>query len=273
MSDSKNDSSKKGLISKVLAMTGALTGANVSDKALVDNAVARKSTDATAAGKNDVSAFLQKVAALPPVGKTAGAGRLLFALDATGSRERTWDQATQLQAEMFQAAQAQGGLQVQLTYFRGFAEFYKTAWCRDSSALLGLMTGIQCRAGTTQIERVLRHALAENRTQRMHCVVYVGDAMEENPEVLAQLAGQLGILNVPLFVFQEGGDPLARQTFQTLARVSKGAYSQFDAASVGQLKELLRAVAIYASGGLQALEHFSRTSGAEVRRLTQQMGA
>ncbi|MDO8271694.1 MAG: hypothetical protein Q7U82_07200, partial [Gammaproteobacteria bacterium] len=61
MSDSKNDSSKKGLISKVLAMTGALTGTNVSDKAVVNNTVVQKSTAATVAGKNDVSAFLQKV--------------------------------------------------------------------------------------------------------------------------------------------------------------------------------------------------------------------
>jgi hypothetical protein len=259
----KKDTAKNGLISKVLAMTSIKTSGKNVTKADVGTAVA---------GKTDVSAFLQKVAALPPVGKAAGSGRLLFALDATGSRERTWDQASQLQAEMFIAAQAQGGLQVQLTYFRGFAEFYKTAWCRDSTALLGLMTGIQCRAGTTQIERVLRHALAENRIQRIHCVVYVGDAMEENPEVLAQLAGQLGILNVPMFVFQGGGDPLARQTFETLARVSKGAYSQFDAASAGQLKELLRAVAVYASGGLQALEHFSRSSGDAVKRLTRQMG-
>ncbi|MDP1932762.1 MAG: VWA domain-containing protein [Gammaproteobacteria bacterium] len=226
----------------------------------------------TVADKSEIAAFLQKVAALPPVGKGTGAGRLLFGLDATGSREHTWDQASKLQAEMFLAAQAQGGLQVQLTYFRGFAEFYKTPWCRDSAALLGLMTGIQCRAGTTQIERVLRHALAENREQRIHCLVYVGDAMEENADVLAQLAGQLGILNVPVFLFQEGGDPLTRNTFQMLAKASRGAYSQFDSASADQLRELLRAVAVYASGGLQALENFSRSSGEAVKRLSRQMG-
>lgn len=225
------------------------------------------------ADKSEVAAFLKKVASLPAVGKAAGSGRLLFALDATGSREHTWDQASRLQSEMFLAAQAQGGLQVQLTYFRGFAEFYKTPWCRDSAALLGLMTGIQCRAGTTQIERVLRHALAENREQRIHCLVYVGDAMEENADVLAQLAGQLGILNVPVFVFQEGGDPVARNTFQSIARASRGAYSQFDSASADQLRELLRAVAVYASGGLQALENFSHSSGDAVKRLSRQMGA
>ncbi len=223
------------------------------------------------AARSEVSAFLQKVASLPAVPKGAGAGRLLFALDATGSREHTWDQATQLQAEMFLAARAQGGLQIQLTYFRGFAEFYKTPWCRDAAVLLGLMTGIGCRAGTTQIERVLRHALAENKAQRIHCVVYVGDAMEENGDVLCQLAGQLGLLNVPVFVFQEGADARAQQTFQSIAKLSGGAWSPFDGASAAQLRDLLRAVAVYASGGRQALAHFSATASPAVQRLTQQL--
>ncbi len=223
------------------------------------------------ATRSDVTAFLQKVAALPAVNKNGASGRLLFALDATASRERTWDQATQLQAEMFLAARDAGGLLVQLSYFRGFGEFYKTPWCRDSGTLLGLMTGIQCRGGTTQIERVLRHALSENKLQRIHCVVYVGDAMEESAEILCQLSGQLGLLNVPVFVFQEGGDPLARDCFMRMAKLSKGAYSQFDGASAAHLRDLLRAVAVYASGGLQALENFSRSASDSVRRLTQQM--
>lgn len=230
-----------------------------------------KDLPAKPASTGEVTAFLHKLASLPPVTKGQGAGRLLFALDATASRERTWDQASQLQAEMFLAARDAGGLQVQLAYFRGFAEFYKTQWCQDSLALLGLMTGIQCRAGTTQIARVLRHALAENKTQRVHCLVYVGDAMEENPELLCQLAGQLGMLKVPIFLFQEGRDPQVATSFQAMARLSGGGYSQFDAGSAAQLRELLRAVAIYASGGLTALESFSRRAGSEIQLLTRQL--
>ena len=227
--------------------------------------MSEKSKDLTK--RSEVDAFLQKVAALPAVQKSGTQGRLMFALDATASRE----QAMQLQAEMFLAARDAGGLQVQLTYFRGFAEFYKTPWCRDSGTLLGLMTGIQCRGGTTQIERVLRHALSENKAKRIHCVVYVGDSMEESAEILYQLAGQLGMLNVPLFMFQEGADPLARASFTRMAKLSKGAYSHFDSASAAQLRELLRAVAVYASGGLQALEQFSSQASEPVRRLTKQM--
>lgn len=221
--------------------------------------------------RNELSAFLQKVATLPKGARGASTGRLLFALDASASRERTWDQASQLQAEMFLAAGSTGSLEVQLTYFRGFAEFYKTPWCRNSADLLSLMTGIACRAGTTQIERVLRHALQEHKQRRIHCIVYVGDAVEENIDLLGQLAGQLGILGVPIFVFQEGADPTAETAFRHMARLSSGAYARFDAQSAEQLRELLRAVAIFASGGLTALEDFSRTAGTKVQRLTQQM--
>jgi hypothetical protein len=41
-------------------------------------------------------------------------GRLIFALDATASREPTWDMAAQLQASMFEQAAMIGGLDVQL---------------------------------------------------------------------------------------------------------------------------------------------------------------
>ncbi len=230
-----------------------------------------KDISSKVANSTQVSAFLNKVAALPKVNSGQSLGRLLFALDASASREQTWDQASQLQAEMFLAAGAAGGLLVQLTYFRGFGEFYKTQWCRNSADLLGLMTGIQCRAGTTQIERVLRHGLQEHKQQKIHCIVYVGDAMEENSDVLCQLAGQLGILNVPIFVFQEGADPVARKAFMEMARLSKGAYSQFDSSSAAQLRALLRAVAIFASGGLKALEQHSQQADEAVKRLTQQL--
>ncbi len=230
-----------------------------------------KDLSSKVSNSTQVSAFLNKVAALPKANSGQGLGRLLFALDASASREQTWDQASQLQAEMFLAAGQAGGLLVQLSYFRGFGEFYKTQWCRNSTDLLGLMTGIQCRAGTTQIERVLRHALQEHKQQRIHCVVYVGDAMEENTDVLCQLAGQLGILNVPVFVFQEGADPVARKTFEQMAKLSKGAYSQFDNSSAAQLRALLRAVAIFASGGFKALEQHSQQADDAVKRLTQQL--
>ncbi|MCG8413014.1 MAG: VWA domain-containing protein [Pseudomonadales bacterium] len=218
--------------------------------------------------KQDVANFLNKVASLP---KTGGEARLIFALDATASRQPTWDIATQLQAEMFSSAHSLGGLNLQLCYFRGFGEFFASDWQSDGDSLLGLMTRIHCEAGATQLARVLRHAISEHQVNRLKGLVFIGDAMEESRDTLAQLAGKLGLLNVPLFMFQERGDPLAREVFMELCRLSGGAYSQFDAASAEQLKELLQAVAVYAAGGLQALEDFSKTSNQAVKLLEQQL--
>lgn len=218
-----------------------------------------------AADKQDVRAFLAKLAATP---KTAGDARLIFALDATASREFTWDIASRQQAEMFQAA---GGLQVQLCYFRGFGEFFASEWQGESGRLLALMTGIRCRAGATQIGRLLKHVIAENKVGRVKAVVYVGDAMEENLDRLAHLAGQLGVLRVPLFMFHEGCDDHARKAFEELARLSGGACCRFDAGSAGQLRELLKAVAVFAAGGLAALRDFSKRSGRQVKLLERQL--
>lgn len=218
--------------------------------------------------EKDVRAFLTKVAAMP---KSSGEARLIFSLDATASRQATWDAASQLQAEMFFSTQTLNRLNVQLCYFRGFGEFFSSNWQSNAEDILRIMSGIHCEAGITQLERLLRHAIKENDRQKIKGVVYIGDAMEENIDVLAQLAGQLGLFNVPLFMFQERGDPIARQAFMDMSRLSGGAYSQFDAASAEQLRDLLKAVAIYAAGGLKALENFSKTSHKNVKLLEQQL--
>jgi len=232
-------------------------------------ALARKNVShPPVSSEKDVRAFLTKVAAMP---KSSGEAKLIFSLDATASRQATWDAASQLQAEMFFSTQTLNRLNVQLCYFRGFGEFFSSNWQSNAEDIVRIMSGIHCEAGITQLERLLRHAIKENDRQKIKGVVYIGDAMEENIDVLAQLAGQLGLFNVPLFMFQERGDPIARQAFTDMSRLSGGAYSQFDAASAEQLRDLLKAVAIYAAGGLKSLENFSKTSHKNVKLLEQQL--
>lgn len=223
------------------------------------------------AERQELDAFLQKVATMPPVATGNAAGRLVFALDATASREATWDQAMQLQAEMFSSARSLGGLQVQLCYFRGFAEFYASEWYLETTPLLNKMTSIRCQAGITKIEQLLDHVKAETRQSKVHAMVYIGDCMEESMDVLCQRAGELGLLNVPLFLFQEGNDASARRCFVEMARLSGGAYSPFDRNSADQLRDLLKAVAVYASGGLKALQDFSKTAHPAVKLLGHQL--
>lgn len=218
---------------------------------------------------SEVDAFLRQVATTRA--PSAGRGRLLFAMDATASREPTWDRACQIQGEMFDATASLGGLSVQLAYYRGFGEFRATPWVSSSGALVRHMSGVSCRGGHTQIGRVLGHAVAETKKQRVNALVFVGDCMEEDVDRLCALAGELGMLGVPAFLFHEGAEPTAALAFRQIARLTNGAYLSFDTASAEQLKELLRAVAVYAVGGRPALEDYGRRAGGTVLQIAHQI--
>jgi hypothetical protein len=208
---------------------------------------------AAAPARAEVDAFLQKVRALGPATQSGQRGRLIFALDATMSRQPLWDTACRLQADMFREAAAIGGLDVQLVYYRGLTECRASRWVSDARQLGGLMERIDCRGGHSQIGKILAHARLETEKRRVQALVFVGDAMEEPIDDLCAAAGQLGLLGVPAFVFQEGHDPVAEQAFREIARLSRGAYCRFDTGSAHELAELLRAVAAYAAGGMKAL--------------------
>lgn len=220
-----------------------------------------------------VDAFLQKLATAPPVKPAGSGGRLLFALDATASRQPSWDRAAHNQAEMFEAAAALGGLEIQLAFFRGFGEFKVSRWTANAGELLRLMTGVTCLAGETQLLKVLKHARNETKRLKIDALVYVGDCFEEDIDAAGRIAGELGLLGVPCFMFHEGGDPLAEYAFQQIARLSGGAYHRFDASSADTLRRLLAAVAVYASGGYKALSHHAENAGGEVQLIASQLSA
>jgi len=203
-------------------------------------------------GPSEIDAFIRQVQTMAPV--TSGTGRLILALDATMSRQPTWDLACKLQAEMFDAVGKAGSLAVQLVYFRGFDECRASRFVADTTSLKNLMTKIDCRGGATQIGKVFSHALKETEKGKVNALVYIGDAMEENVDLLAQKAGQLGLRGVPIFAFQEGHDPATETAFREFARLSKGAWFRFNSSSADTLAKLLSAVAVYATGGLKALE-------------------
>jgi len=219
----------------------------------------------------EIDAFLRKVASTPVVKAAGEVGRLIFAMDATASREPTWDHACHLQAQMFAETASVGGLAIQLCYYRGYNEFSATDWLSDTAALQQHMTAVRCLGGHTQIHRVLAHTLAETRKKKINALVFVGDCMEEDVDELCQLAGELGMRGVPVFLFHEGGDPVAQRAFRQIARLTNGAYCPFDAGSAHQLRELLSAVAVYAAGGRRALENYSAHRGETVRQLTRQI--
>jgi hypothetical protein len=224
-----------------------------------------------AVSETAIDAFLRQVAAAPVPMKSGNVGRLIFAIDATASRQPTWNRACRIQSEMFSETAALGGLAIQVCYFRGIGEFHATPWLTDSRSLVGRMREVACMSGNTQITRVLRHAVAEAGKHRVNALVYIGDAMEESASVLTELSGKLGMLGVPVFVFQEGDEPNAQRSFRQMAQLTRGAYMSFDAASARALRDLLKAVAVYAAGGRKALAEYAKRSGSDVLHLTQQL--
>jgi len=224
-----------------------------------------------ASSRQEVEAFLARARTLAPPLEPGARGRLIFALDATMSRQPTWDEACRLQAEMFQEAGAIGGLYVQLVYYRGLSECRASPFVSDATKLGSLMEKIDCRGGHTQIGRILGHARRVSEQNKAQALVFVGDAMEESLDDLCAAAGELGLKGVPAFMFQEGGDPVAERAFREIARLTRGAYCRFDVGAAHQLRELLRAAAAYAAGGMKALRDLSARHNAGAQKLLAQM--
>jgi hypothetical protein len=227
---------------------------------------------APSSSRPEIDAFIAKVRELGPATTSAGKrGRLIFALDATMSRQPTWDSACALQADMFREAAKSGGLDIQLLYFRGLGECRASGWVARTEKLAQLMSAIDCRGGHTQIGKVLAHARKENDKQRVQALVFVGDAMEEAIDDLSAAAGALGVRGVPVFMFQEGHDAIAEHAYREIARLSRGAFCRFDTGAAHQLGELLRAVAAYAAGGIKALNDLSKRKDRGAQQLLAQL--
>ena len=214
----------------------------------------------TPSSRAEIDRFVDQVKALGPAVEPGRRGRLIFALDATMSRQPTWDRACRLQADMFREAAAVGGLDIQLVYYRGQSECRASPWVSESDRLGALMSRIDCRGGHTQIGKVLSHAGREDESRKVAVLVFIGDAMEESLDDLCARAGELGLRNVKAFMFQEGYDPVCEQAFREIARLTGGAFCRFAPGAARELAELLRAAAAYAAGGLKALADLKSSS-------------
>jgi hypothetical protein len=221
----------------------------------------------SAPATSQLDSFLEEVKGLAGGGSSGGRGRIIFALDATASREQTWDTACKLQADMFREVAGAGGLEVQLVFYRGDRECSASRWTTDTNRLTKIMTGISCRAGHTQLQKVLAHAQKETKLLKVGALIFIGDALEEDPDEIIPEAHELGRLGVPAFMFQEGDDREVEQVLREIASVTKGAYCRFDPGAAHRLAALLKAVAVYATGGLTALA--GRRDEAAIKLLAQ----
>lgn len=225
---------------------------------------------APTSSSQEIDSFLQQAKSLPSTSHDQGA-RLLFALDATASRQSTWDHACHIQSKMFLATDAIGSLNIQLCYFYGYNFFYSSPWYSNTEQLLNKMNSVQCSAGHTQIGKLFNHAILETRKEPIKAIVYIGDSMEEDINLLSSMAGTLGLLKTPIFIFQEGNDLITKRAFKQFAQLSGGAYHAFNNASSSLLAQLLIAVAIYASGNKKALQDYSAQQNQNISGFLEQL--
>ena len=176
-----------------------------------------------------IDAFVSSARKIGPSATAEARGRLVFALDATMSRQPTWDLACKLQGRCSRRRSKIGGLAVQLIYFRGFDECRASQWVIAPSALTKLMTQIDCRGGHTQIGRVLRHVRNAGASTGVKALVYVGDAMEEPVDALCAAAGEVGAPRRQGVHVPRGAGPGRGHAFKEIARLTGGAYARFDA--------------------------------------------
>ncbi len=211
------------------------------------------------------------IAQRPPALLT-GRGRLIFALDATASREPTWDHACHVQGEMFEATTGLRPLEIKLAFYRGFDECKVSRPLYSAAELHRVMRAVRCVGGHTQIERILDLAIREAQTDSPpSALIFVGDAMEERLDLLCHLAGALGTRHVPIFLLHEGDSSTTGRAFQQLAKLSGGACLPFDLSSIDRLKALLGAIAVFVTGGHVALESYAAKTGGDVLQLTHQL--
>jgi hypothetical protein len=206
---------------------------------------------------SQIQAFLERRKA-----EEKSRARLIFAVDATMSRQPTWDRAAELQAEMFKAAGS--SIDVQIVYFRGTrpGECRASPWLRDPAKIAAMMAKISCETGYTQIGKVLSHVLREAEKGAVRAIVYVGDAFEENIDTIAEDAAAIGKKGIPIFMFQEGSDKAAASVFREIAKLSNGICAQFDHGSAKQLADLMRTVGKFAAQSGDAHLALSQTQEA-----------
>ena len=181
--------------------------------------------------------------------------RVIYAIDATASREHAWSIARDLQARMFIEAGSTGILNLQLVYFQGVI-CRASKWASRGEDLARWMGAIQCEAGLTQIGRTLQHALREHEKAPVHGITFIGDAMEEDLGALGALADELGAAGVPLHMCQEGNDAVVRNAFRLLALKTGGTYSAFNPAvpqTIERLSAQLNKIACGAVASVAAL--------------------
>jgi hypothetical protein len=182
--------------------------------------------------------------------------RLVFAVDATASREPAWAAARQVTDALVKALPGQ--LDVALAVHGGSRVHTFTPFTSNAATLRDRAAGVACQAGMTRLLPILSASL---KHPAVRVVIYIGDVFEESVIQGRRLADNMGQRGTKLIVLHDTADPAARldaEVFWDLAKRTGGCVLPFNASASGRLRELLSAVAVYAVGGETLLQERAR---------------
>ncbi len=186
----------------------------------------------------------------PPIDSDSGP-RLIFAVDATASREPAWSAARQVTDALVKALP--GALKVALAVHGGGRVHTFTPFTSDPATLRDRAAGVTCQSGLTRLLPILAIGLKQ---PDVRVVIYIGDVFEENIDQGRRLTDAMGARGTRLIVLHDTADRGARrdaEVFWDLAKRTGGCVLPFDSHAPGKLRELLSAVAVYAVGGEKLL--------------------
>ena len=198
--------------------------------------------------------------------------RLLFAMDATASREASWNVAKEITGAMFEAVP--GALDIALAYHGGGQLREVTPFSSNAKVFLDQVHIVRCTEGVTALNQVLEKA---TQLSGLKALIYIGDCFEEDLSLAMEFAKQLKLRGVRCFMFHDTSSSgqgydvqTAATVFASIAQISGGALLPFDENSPDLVKALLEAIAIYAAQGIKALEK-KRASLPAARLLLEQI--
>jgi len=178
-----------------------------------------------------------------------GRPRMVFAIDATASREDAWSTAQDVTDALFAAVP--GALDIALAVHGGGELHTFGGFSADAAAIRQAAAAVTCRAGGTRLIEIMERVRDEARVK---VLLYIGDAFEEFEEDAVAAAQDLARAGTRCIILQDGDDEHAGSVFGSIAEITGGALLPFDGTAPGRLRDLLRAVATLAAGGVTLLE-------------------
>ncbi len=171
--------------------------------ARTDSLLTRLKTLATTAVTAAAATLPTLSHAEPPVEAGASGGpRLIFAVDATASREPAWTAARRVTDALVKALP--GELDVALAVHGGSRVHTFTAFTKDAATLRDRAAGVACEAGLTRLLPILSASL---KHQAVRVVVYIGDVFEESLNQGRRLADAMGAQGTKLIGTARYGGP------------------------------------------------------------------